>query len=401
MAITIPDDLVQTGGRIILVVLDGVGGLPAAATGLTELETALTPHLDRLARASSLGLHTPVGPGITPGSGPGHLALFGYDPLAYAIGRGVLSALGVGFELEPGDLAVRLNFATLAGDGRVVDRRAGRPSDEANRRLVAKLRDRVRAPAGVRVFFEAEKEHRACLVLRGEGIMAGLSDTDPQETGVPPLAVRPLVPAAAHAASVLQQVLDAAGEVLADESVANGVLARGIDAYSPLPTLEQRFGLRGAVYARYPMYRGAARLVGMHAHPVPESDEANARLLVEYASEYDFHFIHVKAIDSRGEDGDFAAKVGAIEAADALLAIVERAGADVIVVTGDHSTPSSMRTHSWHPVPLLIHSPYVRSDPDARFGERACRAGELGIVAAKDIMALALAHAGRLQKYGA
>jgi 2,3-bisphosphoglycerate-independent phosphoglycerate mutase len=396
-----PDDLVLPhGGRIVLMVLDGVGGLPGPE-GLTELEAAATPNLDRLARVSALGLHRPVAPGVTPGSGPGHLALFGYDPLDCAVGRGVLSALGVGFDLHEGDIAVRLNFATFDRDGNVADRRAGRPSDADNRRLVEKLRADVQPPDGVEVYFEAEKEHRAVLVLRGAGLAAGLSDTDPQATGVPPLRVHALTQGAEHAARVLQAVLYEARRVLADEPHANAVLARGIDAYAPLPSFQKRFGLRGRAYARYPMYRGAARLVGMSAHAEQPTDADSIASLASEFEGHDFHFVHFKAMDSRGEDGDFAAKVAAIEAADALLPEIERLRPDVLIVTGDHSTPVTMRAHSWHPVPLLLHSPFVRPVPDAGFGERACMRGELGIIAAVDIMSYALAHALRLAKYGA
>jgi 2,3-bisphosphoglycerate-independent phosphoglycerate mutase len=402
MTLTLPDALtLPDGGRIVLAVLDGVGGLPHRESGRTELESASTPNLDRLARRGALGLHIPVAAGITPGSGPGHLALFGYDPLAYVIGRGVLSALGVGFDLQDGDIAVRLNFATIDAAGRVTDRRAGRPSDEENRRLVGKLRSHVRAPAGVQVFFEAEKEHRACLILRGHGLHAGLTDTDPQDLGVPPLRVQAVTADAATAARALQAVLDSAFEVLADEPGANALLARGIDAFSALPTITERFQLTGRSYARYPMYRGVARLVGMAAHPVQETDEGSARAVAAHRADASFHFVHFKAVDSRGEDGNFDAKVAAIEAVDALVPILEEAEPDVLIVTGDHSTPAQMRTHSWHPVPLLIHSRLAMGSGDGGFGERACRHGELGIIAAKDIMAIALAHAGRLQKYGA
>jgi 2,3-bisphosphoglycerate-independent phosphoglycerate mutase len=406
MSLAMPDVLaLPDGGRIVLAVLDGLGGLPDAGTGRTELEAAHTPNLDRLAARGALGQHNPVAPGVTPGSGPGHLALFGYDPLVYGIGRGVLSALGVGFELELGDVAVRLNFATLDADGRVLDRRAGRPTDAENRRLIDKLRAGVRPPAGIHVFFEPEKEHRACLILRGPGLEAGLSDTDPQEIGVPPLPVEAATPAAEPAARALQAVLDAAFAVLADEPVANAVLARGIDAYHALPTIGERFHLTGRAYARYPMYRGVARLVGMTAHSPQATDEDSARAVAAHAADASFHFVHFKAPDSRGEDGDYAAKVAAIEAIDALLPILEQAVPDVLIVTGDHSTPSQMRTHSWHPVPLLVVSPFSRATgghtAPGGFGERACRHGELGTIAGKDIMPLALAHAGRLQKYGA
>lgn len=428
MHVTLPDDVVtEDGGRIVLVVMDGLGGLPDPETGLTELEAASTPNLDRIARGAALGLHQPVGAGITPGSGPGHLALFGYDALKYNIGRGVLSALGVGFDLEEGDVAVRLNFATVDGAGLVTDRRAGRPSDDENRRLVAKLRERVPSPDGVRVFFEPEKEHRAVLALRGEGLAADVTDTDPQETGVAPLRVEPRSEAAQKTARVLGEVLDAARGALADEPVANVLLARGIGVYSRYPTIQERFQLSGLAIARYPMYRGVAQLVGMDTTGIAATDEGSVRTLAERYESYDFLFIHFKAMDARGEDGDYAGKVKAIEAVDALIPDIEALGPDVLIVTGDHSTPSQLRSHSWHPVPVLIASPWTRgaarantpppnggrprggnipSEPmgslaEPTFGERACLRGELGVFPSLDIMSLALAHAGRLAKFGA
>ncbi len=402
MTVVLPDAVAESnGGRIVLMVLDGLGGLPHPRTGWTELESARTPHLDRLAARSALGLHTPVAPGIAPGSGPGHLALFGYDPVRYNIGRGVLSALGVGFDLETGDVAVRLNLATLDAEGRVTDRRAGRPSDAENRRLVEKLRSGVKPPRGVRVFFEPEKEHRAVLILRGAGLVANVGDTDPQETGVPPLKVAAHAPDAQALAAALQHVLDEAFRVLADEPVANGILARGIDAFMPYPTLQDRFKLSGLAIARYPMYRGVAKLVGMRAAPPAKDDAGSIDVLAAHYEEYDFHFIHFKAIDSRGEDGDFDAKVAAIEAVDALVPRIEALNPDVLVVTGDHSTPATLRAHSWHPVPVMITSPWCRPNEDARFGERSCARGELGIFPGMSILPLALAHAGRLTKFGA
>jgi len=389
------------GGRIVLLVLDGLGGLPHLDTGLTELESAATPNLDRLARAAALGMQLPVAHGVAPGSGPGHLSLFGYDPVKYNIGRGVLSALGVGFAVKPGDVAIRLNFASIDGDGRITDRRAGRPSDEENRRLVKKLQDNVRAPGGVQVFFESEKEHRAVLVLRGRQLSAELADTDPQEEGVRPLPAKALKPEATETAELLQQILDSAFEVLRDEKVANAILARGIDAYHPFPTFFERYMLRARAIAKYPMYRGVARLDGMDSARVPDSDEETVAILAEDFDDYEFHFVHFKAMDSRGEDGDFEAKRKAIEAVDALIPKVEALKPDVLVVTGDHSTPSRLRAHSWHPVPLMIVSPWTRPQPDATFGERSCMRGELGIVPGREIMTLALAHAGRLAKYGA
>jgi 2,3-bisphosphoglycerate-independent phosphoglycerate mutase len=298
MNVTLPDDVVDgTGGRIVLLVLDGLGGLPDVATGKTELEAAATPNLDRIAAGAALGLHLPVQPGIAPGSGPGHLALFGYDPVRYNIGRGVLSALGVGFDLEHGDVAVRLNLATVDGQGRVTDRRAGRPSDEENRRIVEKLRAGVRPRGGVQIFFEPEKEHRAVLILRGDHLSADVTDTDPQETGVEPLRVQARTPDSGHTAEVLQSVLDGARKVLSDEPKANALLARGIDAFHRYPTFVERFKLRGLAIARYPMYRGVARLVGMDTCAISESDAASAAALTENYERYDFHIVHIKAMD--------------------------------------------------------------------------------------------------------
>jgi 2,3-bisphosphoglycerate-independent phosphoglycerate mutase len=402
MSVTIPDDLAEaTGGKIVLVVMDGLGGLPDPATGKTELETAATPNLDRLARTAALGLHQPVAPGVTPGSGPGHLALFGYDPLRWNIGRGVLSALGVGFELREGDLATRLNFASVDAEGRITDRRAGRPSDDENKRLVAKLREGVKAPKGAELFFESEKEHRAVMVLRGSGLHADLEDTDPQETGVPPLAVKATSGDAESTARLVQEVLDGGREALRDEPTANALLARGFAAYGRYPTMQERFKLRCLALAKYPMYRGVARLVGMDAQHTPENDEQSVQLLADHFDKYDFHFIHFKAVDSRGEDGDFAAKVKAIEACDSLIAKIEKLKPEELIVTGDHSTPSRMKAHSWHPVPLLMQAPFTRPNGAQEFGERACMSGELGIFSTAHLMSLALANAGRLGKFGA
>lgn len=397
-----PDTLVEKeGGRIVLAVLDGVGGLPHPDTGLTELETADTPNLDRLARRASLGMHLPVGHGIAPGSGPGHLALFGYDPVAHNIGRGVLSALGVGFAVRPGDIAIRLNFATIDAHGNVTDRRAGRPSDEENRRLIGKLQQAVKAPGGLQIFWESEKEHRAVLVLRGRQLSADLEDTDPQETGVPPLPVRARTPEAEDTARLLGEVIEQAFSVLEDEPTANAILARGIDAFHPFPSFDERYGLRARAIAKYPMYRGVARLVGMEGARVPESDAEAIDVLAADFEDFDFHFVHFKAMDSRGEDGDFQAKADAIAAVDPLIGRIAELKPDVLVVTGDHSTPSRFGAHSWHAVPVMVVSEWTRPQPDATFGERSCLRGELGVFPARELMTLALAHARRLAKYGA
>jgi len=390
------------GGTIIMLVMDGLGGLPHPDTGRTELESAATPHLDALAARSSLGMLAPVGNGITPGSGPGHLALFGNDPVESMIGRGVLSALGVGFELHQGDVAARLNLATVDPDGIVTDRRAGRPSDEDGRRVIETVRKNLRAPEGVEVTLIHEKEHRAVLVLRGEGLGADIADTDPQRTGLPPIPATATGadPASERTASTVQDILDQVRDILADEPQVNSFLARGFAAFAPYPSFETRYGLRAVAVAKYPMYRGVASLVGMTIDGVPDSNEGSVEMLERHFGAYDFYFIHFKDTDSRAHDGDFEGKVAAIEEVDVLLPRITGLGADVLIVTGDHSTPALYGEHSWHHVPTLVASNWTRPSADV-FGESSCRGGDLGVVPGKELMSLALAHAARLDKYGA
>ena len=402
---TLPDGLVTRAdsSRIVLCVLDGLGGLPHPDHGQTELEAARTPNLDALAAASSLGLHDPVGPGVTPGSGPAHLALFGYDPLVWEVGRGALSALGVGFDLRPGDVAIRLNLATLDEERRITDRRAGRPADSLARPVVERLAKGIDLGEGVSFHLFHEKEHRVVLILRpDEGTVLGaeLEDTDPQAEGVTPLDPQARDAASEPTAAVLASFIRQAEAILAGESTIRGVLARGIAPYEAFPTMEARFGLRAAAYARYPMYRGVGRLVGMTVPGIPASDEDAVALLEAHAGAFDFHFIHAKAPDARGEDGDFDGKVAAIEAADAWIPRLAALEPEVLLVTGDHSTPAGYGAHTWHPVPVLLHSRWARPTATT-FGETACRSGDLGRVRGVDLLSLALAHAGRLQKFGA
>jgi 2,3-bisphosphoglycerate-independent phosphoglycerate mutase len=398
-----PDSLVDRspgGETIALVVLDGLGGLPHPESGLTELEAARTPVMDAMAAKSSLGMLIPVLPGITPGSGPGHLGLFGYDPTRFIIGRGVLSALGVGFELRPGDVAARLNMASLDADGRITDRRAGRPPDAEGRRIIERVREGLQSPSGVQVFLEHEKEHRAVLILRGSDLGAELTDTDPQETGVPPLPVTATDAESERSASLMQGILDQIRVILRNEDVVTGLLARGFAAYEGYPTFQERYGLRALALAQYPMYRGVARLVGMDVKEIPDTPADLVGLLEKNFQDYDFFFLHFKYTDSRGEDGDFGAKVEAIESVDSLIPGILDLEPEVLVVTGDHSTPATFGAHSWHSVPVLLASPWAR--PTGReFGEAACRGGDLGTFEGKHLMTLALAHAGRLAKFGA
>lgn len=384
--------------KMVLLVMDGLGGLPGP-DGLTELEAAHTPNLDKLAAEGICGLSTPVRPGITPGSGPGHLGLFGYDPLEWEIGRGVLEALGIGFKLGPNDLAARGNFATLDANGNIIDRRAGRIPTEVGAQMVEKLRS-IKLP-GVETFVEVVKEYRFALILRGEGLYDGLTETDPQKTGVPPLPVKALRPEAERAAELLNQWIAEARRVLANEYPANGLNLRGIAKVPPIPQMPDLYKMKLAAIATYPMYRGLGLLVGMDVLPTGDTIESEIETLRAHWDEYDFFFFHVKKTDSYGEDGNFEAKKGVIEHTDELLPEIMALKPDVVVVTGDHSTPWSLKSHSWHEVPILLWAQALRPDRVTAFGERDCMAGGLGHIRHSDIIPLMLAHAGRLNKFGA
>lgn len=391
----------QTPSRILMLVMDGLGDLPRYGDGLTPLAAASKPHLDRLAKDGCCGRFDPVGPGITPGSGPGHLGLFGYDPTEYEIGRGVLSAVGIDFALRPGDVAARFNFCTVGLDGNISDRRAGRISTEENRRLVARLR-KIPAPSGVEIFIETEAEHRGALVLRGDKLGHRLADTDPQRTGVPPLRVKALDAPSRPTAKIVTAFVDAARKALATEPLANGILLRGFDSLPKIPSLAERFRLRPVCIATYPMYRGLARLVGMDMPPAPPSLSAFPAAVRAAREGHDFLFVHVKYTDKAGEDGDFGRKAAVVEEVDRLLPDLIGDGFEVVVVTADHSTPVAHKAHSWHPVPGLLWAPgRVFRDPVTSFSESACVGGALGRMPLRFLLAEALAAAGKLAKFGA
>ena len=385
--------------KIVLVVMDGLGGYADADHG-TELEEANTPNLDRLAAEGITALCEPVGPGITPGSGPGHLALFGYDPEVFELGRGALSAAGLDFKLEPGDVAARANLCTLGSDGTIVDRRAGRVPDPEARVVVEALSDKVRID-GYEVIFRHEREHRVLVVLRGPGLDARLADTDPQVTGVAPLAPRALDPAAERTATLVAELDSQVRAILSDQPKANSLLLRGFDMFREVPSFMDRYGLRAAAVAIYPMYRGIARLLGMDVLGQPENLEEQLAILRDAWADYDYFFVHHKATDSAGEDGDRPRKIAAIEKLDAAIPALRELGPDVVMVSGDHSTPTQMAAHSWHPVPAVVWGARCGKDDTDRFGERWCLSGGLGLRPMKTMMPILLANAGRLQKYGA
>jgi 2,3-bisphosphoglycerate-independent phosphoglycerate mutase len=400
MADILKDLIVKNTTKIVLLLLDGLGGLPMQPGGPTALEAAHTPNMDRLAAEGICGLHEPIGPGITPGSGPSHLAVFGYDPIAHEIGRGVLEAVGIDFPLTEQDLAARGNYCTIDAQGNITDRRAGRIPTELNEKLSARLQAEIRVP-GVQVFVSPVKEHRFVLVLRGEGLVPALSETDPQVLGKPPLPVEPEVPEAARTAELVNDVVAQARRILADSAPANMVLLRGFAKYPHLPQMDDLFGLRAAAIAAYPMYRGLAKLVGMTPLPTGQTLDEEFTALERAWDDYDYFYLHAKKTDSSGEDGDFARKVEVIEEVDRLLPRLMALKPDVVVITGDHSTPAALKAHSWHPVPVLLWAATCRPDLADSFGERACTKGSLGRFPAVDIMPLALAHALRLTKFGA
>ena len=386
--------------KIVLLVIDGLGGLPRKSDNLTELEAANTPNLDSLAKKGICGLQQPVGPGITPGSGPGHLGIFGYDPVKYKVGRGVLAALGIGFDLQLGDVAARGNFCTIDENGNVLDRRAGRIPTEKNKELCEILRD-IKLP-GVEVFVETVKEHRCLIVLRGENLSGDLIDTDPQEIGKKPLQPQALSSDDTHTAELVSQFLDQVHNVLADQHPANMMLLRGFSKKPNWPSMQEAFGLKSAAIAGYPMYRGVSKLIGMDILETGSTIKDEFTTLENHWNDYDFFYLHVKKTDSAGEDGDFDRKVSVIEETDREIPRLLELNPDVIIVTGDHSTPSLMKAHSWHPVPVLIWSKSCRADTVDCFGERACITGGLGArLPAIDMMPLALANAKRLEKFGA
>lgn len=389
------------GGRIILMVADGLGGLPLQPGGPTELEAAKTPNLDRLASRGVCGLMTPIKPGITPGSGPGHLGLFGYDPLKYVIGRGVLEATGIGFAVGPDDIAIRCNFCTLDSEGRIIDRRAGRIPTEESAALVQKLKA-IRIP-GVEVFVEPVKEHRFVVVFRAPGLGANVADTDPQQVGVPPLDPQAHDEPSQRTAQIARQFITEARKIIGQHPKANGLTMRGFSKRPDLPSYREAYGLKAAAIAVYPMYKGLASLVGMDLLGQPSTLDEEIDVLEKAWKEtdYDFFFVHFKYTDSRGEDGDFDAKVKMIEQFDSVIPRVEALRPDVLIVTGDHSTPAKLKSHSWHPVPTLLVADTCRPDGATEFSERACLHGGLGHFEAMYLMPLALAHAGRLAKFGA
>jgi 2,3-bisphosphoglycerate-independent phosphoglycerate mutase len=392
---------VKTDSKIVLLILDGLGGLPLDPSGQTELEAAETPNLDALAARSDLGLSRPVTAGVSPGSGPGHLALFGYDPVRFQVGRGVLSALGVGFDLGQNDLAARVNFATRDEEGKISDRRAGRIPSEKGEELVKLLNENMKIE-GVEIFVMHEKEYRAVAVFRGEGLSDALADSDPQRTGLEPLPVEPTDGSqeARKSAEIANSFVEQANEILADKHPANTVLVRGFGMHPALPSFDDTYDLDAAAIASYPMYKGLARLAGMQLLEEGEGIPGEFETLKANWDDHDFFFIHIKPTDAAGEDGDFDRKASVIEEVDAQIPGLLDLAPDALAITGDHATPAKLKSHSWHGVPILLASPYTLPTAD-RFGERPCAGGTLGVFPAEEIMGYLMGHALKLNRFGA
>ncbi|MBI5189018.1 MAG: 2,3-bisphosphoglycerate-independent phosphoglycerate mutase [Nitrospirae bacterium] len=396
-------DLIQKNNtKILLIVLDGLGGLPV--NGKTELDIANKPNLDALAIQSACGLHIPVAMGVTPGSGPGHLSLFGYDPIEWQIGRGVLEALGLGVELKKTDVAIRANYATIE-DGIIKDRRAGRIPTNESRKITERLQEKIRKIDDAEIIFALGMEHRFAIVLRFPEPLpqgsASIKDTDPQKEGKPSINITPETPHAERVARIAERLISSISEAIKNDPRANFILLRGFSQVPDIPHFEETYGLRSLCIATYPMYRGLARLIGMDAPAIKGDIKEEIDLLKKSYNDYDFFFLHVKKIDSYGEDGNFEGKASKIGEFDKLLPEILSLNPDVLAITGDHSTPSVLKSHSWHPVPLLLKSPYVLGGTCKAFTERECIKGELGIFLTVNLMPLALANAGRLKKFGA
>ena len=392
------DCYTSTPSKIVLLVADGLGGLAHPDTGKSELETAHTPNLDALAQESACGLTTPVLPGVAPGSGPGHLALFGYDPLKHQIGCGALEALGIEVELAPGDVAARGNFCTVDGDGLLVDRRAGRIPTELSAPICERL-DRIELP-GVQLDVFPVQDYRFVLRLRGEGLSAALTETDPQVTGALALSAKPLKPEAQKTANLVNQFVEQAAQLMREEERANMLLLRGFAKLPTLPSMGDVYRLDPAAIAAYPMYRGLASVAGMKVIPTGRTFADEVVTLRENWEKHDFFFIHYKPADAAGEDGDFDAKVKCLEELDLFIPAILELEPDVLMIAGDHSTPAIMASHSWHPVPFLLHSKLTKGQGAPTFDEKACALGAIGSIPATSVMVLGLSHAGKMTKFG-
>jgi len=389
--------------KIVLLILDGLGDIPHPDFDYkTPLEYADTPNLDRIAKKSMLGRCIPILPGITPGSGPAHLAVFGYDPIETQIGRGVLEAVGLNMRLKANDIAARSNFATVNEKGIITDRRAGRLSgDKAD--ILCELLSSIDEIDGVKIKIKPGKEHRFVTVFSSDTRELGAlcSDTDPLHEGAPVQKAAGNNPSSQYLADIVNKFTDKGMKLLKDKFPANAFLMRGFSAKPRIISMQSKYKLEAAAIAAYPMYRGIASLLGFSILPSADSIEELFEIYRENYNKYDYFYIHIKGTDKTGEDGDFSGKVQCIEKVDSALPVLFDCMPDVLCITGDHSSPALMHSHSWHPVPVLIHGKFCGYDRCQRFTEQDCISGGLGTFESKYLMGQLLANAGRLQKFGA
>ncbi len=393
---------IENDNKILFLVIDGLGDIPHPGYGnKTPLQAAKLPHLDKMAKNGACGLSIPIAPGITPGSGPAHLSLFGYDPVKYDVGRGILSALGVGMDLRDADVAARVNFCNLDDKGFVTDRRAGRIPTEVCRERCEKLSG-IKID-GVEFIIEPEMEYRAALIIRGKGLGGEVSDTDPQVINEAPFKAKGLNRESDKTAELVNKYVEEVKERLKDYDTANGILLRGIDTHRKIPQMQDIYKLNPACIATYPMYKGVTKLLGMEVLETGMKIKEEFTTLKDGLSDtaHDFFYVHIKKTDSAGEDGNFEKKVEVLGELDLALKGIDELGFRCIVVCGDHSTPCVMKAHSWHPVPFLIYGDNVRTDSVERFTEHDCAHGSLGVIPATEIIPQVLASAGKLKKFGA
>ncbi len=404
--------MAENSGKGILIVCDGLGDL--REKGKTPLQAAKTPNMDRLAEHGACGLMHTIGRGIIPGSDTAHLQLFGYSTEKYYTGRGTFEALGVGIELEEGDVAFRCNFATVDEKMKILDRRAGRISTSFAKKLEQDFQN-IEID-GAKVIFKASVEHRGALVLRGKGLSHKVGDTDPHSL-TRLLVSKPLegTPEAKKTAKILNEFTKLSHEKLNSnplnegrELPANILLSRGPGIFSKAPPMEEKFGIRSACVAGGALYKGVAKFVGMDILKVKGATGAKdtdlnskADAVVSALNEYDFVFLHIKATDSFSHDGDFGGKKKFIEKIDSeVLPKLMETGAN-IMITGDHTTPCRIGDHSSHPTPFLMNGELVRHDDIKKFDEFSCANGSLGHLFGKDVMNMMVSLMGKAHIYGA
>ena len=414
--------------KAVLIIADGLGGRPSDCGGETCLEAAATPHLDDLAVRGALGLVDPIGPGVRPGSDTAHLSLLGYDPFELYTGRGVFECLGIGLDVRAGDICFRANFATVEARGSglvVVDRRAGR-IESGQEELAAALNEiRLKDVASVTFEFRASTQHRGALLLRGPRLSRHVTENDPHGTGEPALRFEAEAghedDAAKRTAGALNEFAERSHGALRDHPVnqrrvkngeppANFILARGAADCPDVPSIESKYGVRGAVIAGGALYRGVAIACGMTTVDVPgatgglDTDlEAKARATIDALGEFDYVFVHVKGTDNAGHDQDAAAKVAFIERIDSELVgpLVRRLDWDAthLAFTGDHTTPIDYGDHTVEPVPVLYAGPSVAQDATTSFGEREAGRGGLGRFSGR-VLPILLGYSNWAPKFG-